>query len=99
MVGDVLQEITPTPKENDALACLSRRRRRLVDERGRLSNALYVDLEAICPGLLEITREINNYWFLNFLTSRKGLTKHARIQHGRLLKIRGIGRKYADVIR
>jgi transposase len=47
---------------------------------------------------LESTREVNNYWFLNFLTSRKGLPKLARLRRASLLKIPGIGQKYADLI-
>ena len=60
MAGDVLQKIAATPEENNVLKRLSRRRRRLVEERTRLGNALGADLQAVCPGLLEITREVNN---------------------------------------
>ena len=98
MAGDVLQEIAATPEENNVLKRLSRRRRRLVDERTRLGNALGADLQAVCPGLLEITREVNNYWFLNFLTCRKGLPKLARLRRASLLKVSGIGHKYAGLI-
>ena len=98
MAGDVLQETAPIPEENNVLKRLSRRQRRLVDERTRLGNALGADLQAVCPGLLAITREVNNYWFLNFLTCRKGLPKLARLRRASLLKIPGIGQKYADLI-
>ncbi len=43
-----------TPKENDILKRLSRRRRRLVNERGRVINSLQADLQAAAPGLLQI---------------------------------------------
>ncbi len=36
MAGDVLQEVMATPEENDILKRLSRRRRRLGNERGRV---------------------------------------------------------------
>ena len=36
MAGDVLQEVLATPEENDRLKRLTRRRRRLVEERGRV---------------------------------------------------------------
>ena len=98
MAGDVLQETAPIPEENNVLKRLSRRQRRLVDERTRLGNALGADLQAVCPGLLEITREVNNCWFLNFLTCRNGLPKLARLRRASLLKIPGIGQKYADII-
>ncbi len=79
MAGEVLQEVRTTPEENNTLKRLSRRRRRLVNERGRVANALQADLQAVCPGLLEITRDVGNMWFLNFLTCRKGLLKLARV--------------------
>jgi transposase len=87
-----------TPEENQILKRLSRRRRRLVDERGRVVNALQADLQAVCPGLLEITRDVGNLWFLNFLTCRKGLLKLARVRRAGLLRVPGIGATYADSI-
>ena len=98
MAGDVLQEVMATPKENHILKRLSRRRRRLVNERGRVVNAMQADLQAVCPGLLEITRDVGNLWFLNFLTCRKGLLKLARVRRASLLKVPGIGATYADAI-
>jgi transposase len=98
MAGDVLQEVMATPEENDVLKRLSRRRRRLVSERGRVVSALQADLQAVCPGLLEVTRDAGNLWFLNFLTCRKGLLKLARVRRASLLKLPGIGATYADAI-
>ena len=98
MAGDVLQEVMATPEENDILKRLSRRRRRLVNERGRVINSLQADLQAVAPGLLQITRDVGNLWFLNFLTCRKGLLKLARVRRASLLKVPGIGAKYADAI-
>ena len=69
-----------------------------MNERGRLANALQADLQAVCPGLLEITRDVGNLWFLNFLTCRKGLLKVARVRRASLLKVPGIGGAYADAI-
>ena len=65
MAGDVLQEVMATPEENDILKRLSRRRRRLVNERGRVINSLQADLQAVVPGLLQITRDVGNLWFLD----------------------------------
>jgi transposase len=95
---DVLQEVYKTPQENDILKRLSRRRRRLVDERVRVLNNLQSDLQAVCPGLLEITGEADNLWFLRFLTSTDDLRKLARIREATIRKIPGIGVKYASVI-
>ena len=98
MAGDVLQEVMATPAENDILKRLSRRRRRLVNERTRVLNAMQADLQAVCPGLLEITKDVGNLWFLNFVTCRKGLLKLAGVRRASLLKVRGIGAHYADAI-
>ena len=98
MAGDVLQEVMATPEENDILKRLSRRRRRLVNERGRVLNSLQADLQAVAPGLLQITRDVGNLWFLNFLTCRKELLKLARVGRTSLLKVPGIGTTYADAV-
>jgi len=55
LAKDVLQEVMPTPEENDMLKRLSRRRRSLVNEKSRLQGRLQTDLHAVCPGLLDIT--------------------------------------------
>jgi transposase len=98
MAGDVLQEVMATPAENDILKRLSRRRRRLVDERGRVLNSIQADLQAVAPGLLQITRYVGNLWFLNFLTCRKDIRKLARLRRASLLKLPAIGPGYADCI-
>ncbi len=98
MADDVLQEVMATPKENDILKRLSRRRRRLVDERGRVISAMQADLQAVAPGLLQITGFAGNLWFLNFLTCRKEIRKLARVRRASLLKLPAIGPHYADRI-
>ena len=95
---DVLQEVRATPEENRILKRLSRRRRRLVKEKVRVVNNLQADLQAVCPELLALTNEADNLWFLGFLTSTDSLPKLSRLRRSSLLKIPGIGVKYADVI-
>lgn len=98
MAKDVLQEVRKTPQENEILKRLSRRRRRLVNERVRVLNNLQSDLHAVCPGLLEITGEADNLWFLNFLISTDDLRKLVRMREATIRKIPGIGKTYASVI-
>lgn len=95
---DVLQEVKATPQENDILKRITRRRRRLVNERVRVLNNLQADLQSVCPGLLEITGEAGNLWFLRFLTSTDDLRKLTRIREATIRKISGIGAKYASII-
>jgi len=95
---DVLQEIKATPQENDILKRLSRRRRRLVNERVRVLNNLQADLQSVCPGLLEITGEAGNLWFLRFITSTDDLRKLTRMRETTIRKISGIGAKYTNII-
>ena len=85
LAKEVLQEVTGTPQENEILKRLTRRRRRLVNERVRVVNNLQADLQAVCPGLLEITTEASNRWFLNFLLSADTLPQLARIRKSTLL--------------
>ncbi|MDX1251485.1 MAG: transposase, partial [Gammaproteobacteria bacterium] len=75
----VLQEVAAMPKENDTLKRLTRRRRALVDEKGRVLSRMQGDLQAVCPGLLAITSDAENVWFLNFLTHCDDLTRLARL--------------------
>lgn len=98
LAKEVLQEVRGTPKENEVLKRLTRRRRRLVNERVRVVNNLQTDLQAVCPGLLEITTEAGNQWFLNFLLSADTLSQLARLRRATLLKIPAVGRKYASLI-
>jgi transposase len=98
LAKEVLQEVGAMPAENEVLKRLTRRRRRLVNERGRVINNLQVDLQAVCPGLLEITQEAGNQWFLGFLVSADTLCQLARLRRSTLLKIPAVGVKYAGLI-
>ena len=94
----VLQEVAAVPEENDILKRLTRRRRRLVEEKARVLNNMQADLQAVSPGLLDITGDASNVWFLRFLTSTDSLEKLPRLRRSTLLKIRSVGVKYADMI-
>jgi len=94
----VLQEVSATPIENEKLKRLTRRRRSLVDEKSRLLSRMQADLQAVCPGLLAITKDADNLWFMNFIAYSDDLRKLARIRQKTVLSIKGIGRKYAKVI-
>ena len=61
-------------------------------------NNLQADLQAVCPGLLEITGEASNQWFLNFLLSADTLPQLARLKRSMLLKIPSVGVKSAAII-
>jgi transposase len=98
LAKEVLQEVLGTPHENEVLKRLTRRRRRLVNERVRVVNNLQADLQAVCPGLLEITKDAGNQWFLNFLISVDRLSQLARLRRNTLLKIPSVGVKCAAMI-
>jgi hypothetical protein len=40
--------------------------------------SLHADLQAVAPGLLQITRYVGNLWFLSFLTCRKDIRRHCQ---------------------
>lgn len=99
LAKDVLQEVAATPPENEKLKRLSRRRRQLVNEKVRVVNRLQADLQAVCPGLVEITGQVDNRWFLRFLTCRESLPQLRSLRRHTLLKIGGVGERYAEQIR
>ena len=45
-----------------------------------------------------LTGSIDNRWFLRFLTATSELVKLSRLRRSTLLKLRGVGRAYADLI-
>lgn len=99
MAKNVLQKVVSMPSENEKLKRLARRRRELVNEKIRVVNRMQADLQAVCPELLAITNNASNLWFLHFITCRNDLTKLTRIGQNSLLKIPGVGKKYAGIIR
>jgi transposase len=96
---DTLTRVHEVPPENEMLKRISRRRKDMVGEKVRVVNRLQSDLRAVCPGLLEITGSVDNLWFLRFLSSRDDLQELARMRPESVMKIRGIGKVYAQAIR
>ena len=99
MAKDVLTEVRSTPVVNDQLKRVTRRRRRLVNERVRVINSLQSDLQAVCPGLCDLTKDVSQVWYLNFLASAKqDLSELSRKRKESLLKIKRIGRTLIERI-
>jgi transposase len=94
----VLHRVEPIPLENEQLKRFTRRRRQLVAEKVSMVNRLQSDLQAVSPGVLEITGDVANLWVLNLLTCRDELTKLAGLKRASLLKIAGVGKAYAAKI-
>jgi len=98
MAKKVLNEVAHIPEVNEKLKRLTRRRQALIQEKIRASNRLHSDLNAVAPSLSGITNDICNVWFLNFITARSDLCKLSRLQLSSILKIKGVGKKYAEQI-
>jgi transposase len=99
MARKVLQEVAAAGKIEQQLKALTRRRKQLVGDRIRLSQRMQSDLQAACPGLLAITGQADNWWFLNFLGLREDLTKLKSLRQQTLLATPGIGKAYVVKIR
>jgi transposase len=95
---DILNEVIPAPQVNHDMKLLTRRRRQLVNERTMVINRMHSDLQAIAPGLLEITGNMDNLWFLHLLTARDSFDQMVRMRRTSLLNIKGIGQKYTALI-
>lgn len=96
---EVLQEVGPVPIKHEQLKALTRWRKQLVAERMRAGNRLQSNLQATCPGLLDLTGQADNLWFLNLLTCRGDLTKLKALRLSSLLALKGVGALYASKVR
>ncbi len=94
----VLQEVAAIPTENAMLKRITRRRKELVSEKTSIVNRMQSDLQSVSPGILEITTDVCNKWFLAFLTSVKQFQQLSKIRKSTLLKIPSVGKKWAEVI-
>lgn len=98
LAKNCLQRVEKPNDINAKLKRYSRRRRRLVDERVALKGVMHSDLQSISPELLALTKNINQVWFLNLLTSVKQLPQLAKKQQRTLEQIKGVGEKYVKRI-
>jgi transposase len=95
MARAVLQEVAPVDALHQQLKALTRRRKQLVAERMKISQRMQAELQGAAPGLLAITGQADNLWFLNFLTCRTDLRKLKSVRPATLLKLGGVGAGYA----
>jgi transposase len=95
MASAVLQEVAPVDPLHQQLKALTRRRKQLVSERMKTSQRMQAELQGAAPGLLAITGQADNLWFLNFLTCRTDLRKLKTARQATLLKLDGVGIGYA----
>lgn len=98
MASAVLQEVAPVDPLHQQLKALTRRRKQLVSERMKTSQRMQAELQGAAPGLLAITGQADNLWFLNFLTCRNDLRKLKTVRQTTLLKLDGVGVGYAAKI-
>lgn len=96
--GTVCEPVQPVAEAERQLRALTQRRRRLVQEKTRLVSQLQANLQALCPGLVSITRRVDNLWFLNLLSCRSQLAQLRRLRYATLLKIPGIGPQRATLM-
>lgn len=98
MAQAVLQEVAPVDAVHEQLKALTRRRRQLVDERMGINLRMQAELQGTAPGLLAITGQADNLWFLNFLLCKSDLRQLKKVRPQTLLRVPGIGKVYAQAI-
>lgn len=64
----------------------------------RTSQRVQAELQATAPGLLDITGQADNLWFLGFLTCKADLRWLKTVRQSTLLKLPGVGVAYAAKI-
>ncbi len=98
LAKNVLQEVIPIDEVNIKLKRITRRRRSLVEEKKRVINRMQADIKAVSPGLLNITKNADNLWFLRFISARTDLKKLAGMRKSGLEGISGVGNVYLRII-
>lgn len=98
LAGNVLQLVVKPPQTHEKLKYLTRRRKVLVNEKTRILNRMQSDLNAVAPGLLNITKDAANKWFLHFLVARNDFSQLIKLRSSSLLQIPGVGNKYMQHI-
>lgn len=89
-------QIVPTISEVEMqLKRISRRRRQLVREKVILQNRMQADLQSVCPGFLDIIKQVDALYVLRFLSFRSDLRQLARLRPATVQSIYGIGKTIA----
>jgi transposase len=94
-VKETLQEVPVISEIEMQLKRISRRRRQLVQEKVILQNRMQADLQSVCPGFLDIIKQVDSLYVLRFLSFRSDLRKLARLKPATLRSIPGIGKALA----
>lgn len=94
--NETLQEVHNVGEAEIKLKRLSRRRRQLVDEKVTILNRMQADLQSVCPGFIDMFKEIDTLYVLRFLSFRQDLRKLARIRLSTLQSIPGIGKALSN---
>ena len=98
MASALLQPVAPVDPLHQQLKAITRRRKQLVAERMRISQRMQAELQAAAPGLLAMTGQADNLWFLAFLSCKADLRKLKSVRQSTLLQIPGVGVGYAAKI-
>ena len=98
MASALLQQVAPVDPLHQQLKAITRRRKQLIAERMRISQRMQADLQAAAPGLLAITGQADNLWFLAFISCKPDLRKLKSVRQPTLRQIPGIGIGYAAKI-
>lgn len=90
--NETLQKVHNVGEVETKLKRFSRRRRQLVDEKVILLNRMQADLQSVCPGFIDMFKEIDALYVLRFLSFRQDLRKLSRIRLSTIQSIPGIGK-------
>lgn len=98
LMEQMKESLQSVPELSDAqmqLKRLCRRRRQLVQEKITVQNRMQADLQAVCPGFLDIVKQVDLLYVLRFLSFRSDLRQLARLKPQTIESIYGIGKATA----
>ncbi len=95
---EILQKVHDVSPAHNILKRYTRRRRELVEGKKVIMNRMQKDLQAVSPGLNDLVENKDGITFLRFLTCRQDLRQLARLKKQSLLKLPGVGEKFAGKV-
>lgn len=95
---ETLQEVYDVEETQIKLKRISRRRRQLVDEKVTLLNRMQADLQSVCPGFIDVFKDVSADYVLRLLSLKSDLRKTAKVRRTTLQKLPGIGKALSEKI-
>ncbi len=90
--------VKKSPGVHEKLKVLSRHQQRLIKDKTKLINRLKKALLEVCPGMLDIFKDVDSKKLLRLLVAYPDFSEYKGLTKEKVLRIRGIGKTRIDEI-